>query len=125
MIRISSDGKVSIVYRADAPYFPNGVFTTSSGDLYVLEVGFIPPSSTIGPRVRKISANGKNELIATIGENKPGVLRGPAAQSLGVSTKGTLQFFLERGTLVAVVFALMMVSTAAFFIWRYRRRKHA
>lgn len=125
LLKISYDGKVSIVYRADPPYFPNGVFAAPSGDVYVMEVGLTLPNTSFGPRVRRISPNGKNEVIATVGEENQGMLRGPVAQSLGVATEGALQFSLEHAKVVALLVCLTIVSVTVFFLWRQRRRKQA
>jgi sugar lactone lactonase YvrE len=125
LLKVSSEGKISIVYRADPPYFPNGVFAASSGDLFVMEVGITLPATSIPPRVRRISADGKNEVIATVGQENPGVLHSPAAQSLVGSTESALQFFLDHTKLVVLVLALMIASATALFVWRYRRRKQA
>ena len=67
LLKVASDGKVSVVYRCDPPYFPNGVFATRGGDVYVLEFSFTPPGTTDQPRVRKISADGQNSIIGTTG----------------------------------------------------------
>jgi sugar lactone lactonase YvrE len=125
LLKVSSEGKVSVVYRVDPPYFPNGVFATPSGDVYVMEVGLTLPNTSFGPRVRRISPDGTNQVIVTVAEENAGILRGPAAQSLGVATESTLRFFLERTKFVVLVSALMIASTAAFFMWRRRRRKQA
>lgn len=125
LLKVANDGRVTVVYRADPPYFPNGVFAASSGDLFVMEVGMALPASSIPPRVRRISADGKNEVIATAGQENPGVLHAPAAQSLVGSTERALQFFLEHAKLVALILGLTIVSAAPFFLWRQRRRRQA
>jgi sugar lactone lactonase YvrE len=125
LLKIANDGKVSVVYRAEPPYFPNGVFATQSGDLYVMEVGFTLPSTWSGSRVRKISADGKNALLATVGEETPGTLRGSVARSMGIQIESALQFFLERTKLVVLILCLMVASVIAILWTRHRRRSRA
>jgi len=64
LLKISSDGKVTVVYRCDPPFFPNGVFATPGGEVYVLEFSFTPPSNLGGPRVRKITKDANVILTA-------------------------------------------------------------
>ncbi len=68
LLKIDSAGGGEIVSRAEPPYFPTGVAAVG-GNLYVLEVGFTLPNLTSGPRVRKITADGKSTILITIGEN--------------------------------------------------------
>ena len=63
LVKIANDGKWSVVYRVDPPYFPTGVFATPKGDVYVLEFSYAPPGTTDKPRVRKISADGQNRIV--------------------------------------------------------------
>ena len=71
LLKVSSSGKVDVVYRGDLPYYPNGVAVGPSGDLYVLEVGFKPPGTWLPARVRKIMRDGKSEIVASSGEMRP------------------------------------------------------
>lgn len=122
LLRIANDGKVAIVYHADPPYFPNGVFATPSDDLYVMEVGFTLPGKWSGPRVRRISADGKNVLLATAGEQEAGTLRTSVAQAVGVTVESFLQFLLERFKYLILIFSAILVAAIAF-AWRRRRRQ--
>ena len=70
LFKINREGKVDVLLRTDPPYFPNGVVAGPGGDIYVLEVGFTLPSSWSGPRVRKIAADGKSTILATVGARK-------------------------------------------------------
>lgn len=63
LLKIGKDGKAGVVYRLDPPYFPTGVFVTANGDVYVLEFSYTPPGTTDKPRVRKITADGENQII--------------------------------------------------------------
>ena len=122
LLRIANDGKVMIVYRADPPYFPNGVFAAPSDDLYVMEVGFTLPSKWSGPRVRKISADGKNTLLATVGGQEAGTLRRSVARALGVTVESSLQFLLGRFKFLLLVLSAILIA-AITFAWRKRRRQ--
>lgn len=44
-------------------YYPNGVTVDGVGNLYVLEVGFNPPSTLLAPRVRKITSSGSSSSL--------------------------------------------------------------
>ena len=83
LLKIGKEGKASVVYRLDPPYFPTGVFATANGDVYVLEFSYTPPGTTDQPRVRRISADGQNSILASTGRmvtvhvitNSPSYLR--------------------------------------------------
>jgi hypothetical protein len=122
LLRIANDGKVTVAYRADPPYFPNGVFATRADDLYVMEVGFTMPSKWSGTRVRKISADGSNALVATVGEQQPGTLRTSVAQGIGVSVESFLQLLTGRLKYLILVFSAILVATITF-AWRRHRRQ--
>jgi sugar lactone lactonase YvrE len=122
LLRIANDGKVTVAYRADPPYFPNGVFATRADDLYVMEVGFTMPSKWSGTRVRKISADGSNALVATVGEQQPGTLRTSVAQGIGVSVESFLQLLTGRLKYLILVFTTILVATITF-AWRRHRRQ--
>jgi sugar lactone lactonase YvrE len=68
LLKVAPSGKFDVVYRGESPYYPNGVAVAPSGDLYVLEVGFKPPSTWVPARVRKISAEGKSAIVAVSGD---------------------------------------------------------
>jgi sugar lactone lactonase YvrE len=125
LLRIANDGTVTVAYRADPPYFPNGVFATRTDDLYVMEVGFTLPGKWSGPRVRKISADGKNVLLATVGEQEAGTLRRSVAQGVGVTVESSLQFLLGRLKYLILVFSAILVATITFAWRRHRQRQRA
>ncbi|HJX90070.1 MAG TPA: hypothetical protein VJ372_06205 [Pyrinomonadaceae bacterium] len=68
LLRVAPSGKFDVVYRGESPYYPNGVAVAPSGDLYVLEVGFKPPSTWLPARVRKMTPEGKNAIVAVSGD---------------------------------------------------------
>jgi hypothetical protein len=47
------------------PWSPIGV-TTRGGDVYILETGDEPRSTTKGPRIRRIDADGALTTVATV-----------------------------------------------------------
>jgi sugar lactone lactonase YvrE len=122
LLRIANDGKVTVAYRAEPPYFPNGVFATRADELYVMEVGFTMPSTWSGPRVRKISADGKSELLATVGAQEAGTFRTSVAQGLGASVESFLQLLTGRLKYLILAFFAIVVATITF-AWRRHRRK--
>jgi hypothetical protein len=74
--------------------------TISGGDLYILEVGFTPPRTYIGPRVRKLSSGGKVTVLATVGEGQKVSGGKPAtgeSSSNGENVEGTSVGDIVRG----------------------------
>lgn len=65
LLKINSKGTSEVIFRGEEPYYANGVVHAPDGDLYLLEVGFQPPSTWLPARVRRLHANGKSEIIAT------------------------------------------------------------
>jgi hypothetical protein len=74
--------------------------TISGGDLYILEVGFTPPRTYLGPRVRKLSSGGKVTVLATVGEGQKVSGGKPATgenSSNGENVEGTSVGDIVRG----------------------------
>ena len=121
LLRIK-DGKTEVLFRSEPPYFPNGVVASPDGAIYVLEVGFTLPSAWSGPRVRKISADGSNRIIATAGFQDAGSVKAAVAREAGVATEGFLSFFLvgNRIKYGATILGVTLLSTVAI-LWRRRK----
>jgi hypothetical protein len=123
LLKIDSTGGVEVVSRAEPPYFPTGV-VAAGGNLYVLEVGFTLPNFTSGPRIRKITADGKSTILTTIGEEgsarKPG---SSLALRAGTTAESAIVFFSRDGrvkyTLTFITFGLFSFIA---FTWLRRRR---
>ena len=128
LLKINSGGKVDAVLRSDPPYFPNGVATTPAGDVYVMEVGFALPSKWSGPRIRRISSDGKNTAVGQVlAEGNSAALKAEAAQIAGRSAEATIGFFYTNAWAKYAV-GLLVISfvTLSIFAWkRRRRRRHA
>ena len=123
LLKITSGGKVEVVYRTEPPFFPNGVFATPAGEVYVLEVGFTLPNIMSGPRVRKLSG-GKNEIIAAVGADAPSGINAAVAEQAGSTAESVIEFFYLGGVtrFVAVILSLgLVVSTLV--IWKRKRRE--
>lgn len=123
LLKISTGGKVEVVYRTESPFFPNGVFATPAGDVYVLEVGFTLPNIMSGPRVRKLSG-GKNEIIATVGSDAPTGIKAAVAERAGSTAESVIEFFYLGGVTGFVVIILslgLIVSTLV--VWKRKRRE--
>lgn len=65
VIRIEPGGKTSIAYTSRRPWAPIGV-ATRDAILYILEDGHEPRSTTHGPRVRRLNADGSIDTLTTI-----------------------------------------------------------
>jgi sugar lactone lactonase YvrE len=126
LIKINGDGKVEVVLRVEPPYFPNGVVATPAGDLYVLEVGFTPPNISSGPRVRKISRDGKSTVVAVVGsENGTQNFKAALVQRVEVSLESILEFFLGEGGSKRVAILSAVILALFGLVWQHRRRRKA
>jgi serine/threonine-protein kinase len=123
LLKIMSGGKVEVVYRADPPFFPNGVFVTQAGDIYVLEVGFSLPNIMSGPRVRKLSG-GKNEIIAVVGADAPSGIKAEVTEQVGSTAESVIEFFYLGGlTRVIVILVSLGLIISTLVIWKLKRRE--
>ena len=116
-----SQGKVDVVLRSEPPFFPTGAAVTSTGDVYILEVGLTIPNISSGPRVRKLSSDGTVSMVAMVGEDRSQrSATAVAVERAGVVTESALQFAWEGRATKYVVIALLL--TSVFFILRRRKR---
>jgi sugar lactone lactonase YvrE len=122
LLKITNGGKVEVVYRAEPPFFPNGVAMTQAGDLYVLEVGFTLPGSWSGPRVRRLSG-GKNEIVAVAGPEAPSGFKAAVAERAGSSAETVIEFFYLGGVHRVIVILLTAGLLFSFLVIRGRKRK--
>jgi hypothetical protein len=65
VLRIAQDGIPVAILHAQKPWSPTGVALLGT-TLYVLEHGFVPPATSLGPRVRKLAPNGQVEIMAVV-----------------------------------------------------------
>ena len=118
------DGKAQLVLRSEPPFFPTGAAVTPTGDVYILEVGLTLPNISSGPRVRKLTADGKTIVVATVGPNRNE--RGTAAiasEKAGVAAESILQFFYEGRAARYILLATVLGLIGALIIWRRRRKE--
>ena len=126
LLKITPAGKVEAILRTEPPYFPNGVAAVGN-DLYVLEVGFTLPNLSSGPRVRKISADGKEAILTTVGAPNSGAAeKSSLAIKAGVTAENALVFVSVDGrwryTIALVSLGLLLLAA---LIWRRKRRARA
>jgi sugar lactone lactonase YvrE len=124
LLRITSRGKVDVVLRSEPPYFPNGAVATTSGDVYVLEVGFTLPNISSGPRIRKLSPDGSRVVVATVGDRGGKGLKADLAEKAGASAETAMQFFYS-GSLINCLIALagLTLVTVSVSIWKRKRKR--
>jgi DNA-binding beta-propeller fold protein YncE len=109
VLKISPEGKIVAVFPSEAGWTPTGV-TVAGTDIYVLEgQSEFLPNETKGPRVRKISANGKAITLATVGERAADTAVGNGAAK--TMTSGWVKWGIAMLMLVAVV-------VSAWRVWR-------
>lgn len=124
LIKINGAGKVDVLLRTDPPFFPYGVVAGPGGDIYVLEVGFTLPSTTSGPRVRKISADGKSTILAMIGVegNEAGSQTAAGGLVHGNTPASILTYFgISERTKYGIVILVAGVLCAGVVFWQRRR----
>ena len=125
LFKVAPDGKVEVILRTEPPYFPNGV-AVAGGDLYVLEVGFTLPNLSSGPRVRKISADGKQTIIATVGAGNNSIGEVPFAIRAGVTAESALVLVSGDGRWrYAVAIVGLGFLSLVIMIWQRKRRARA
>ena len=119
VLKITPAGKATTLLSDEQPWSPSGV-AFRNGNLYVLEYGFTPPHTAKGVRVRKLSADGRITLLASIDENgKPAVTENPASEGLvpKMETKQKAPYVL--------IGAAIGIFALSFIIWRVRRKNHS
>lgn len=122
LLKLTSGGQVEVVYRAEPPFFPNGVFATPGGDVYVLEVGFSLPGTWSGPRVRKLSG-GKNEIVSAVGPDAPSGIKAAVAEQAGSTAESILEFFYLGGaTRFVVILSTVRLIASTLVIWKRKRK---
>jgi hypothetical protein len=119
LLKISSDGKVTVVYRCDPPFFPTGVFATPGGDVFVLEFSFTPPSTWGGPRVLKITADGKMSLLTTASGETLGTTLPGAAPVRVLTSAGLLSSYRRTIFMTLLLGAGIIVTLLA---WRHHQK---
>jgi len=127
LLRITQAGKVNVVLRSEPPYFPNGAVATMSGDVFVLEVGFTMPNISTGPRIRRLTPDGKSVVVATVGEESGGQsFKVAVVKSKGVPAESAIQLSsAASGTkyLIALV-SLLVVTVSISLLKRKWRQRH-
>lgn len=112
VIQVAADGKVLNVIPSESGWAPSGVDVAGS-DLYVLEFqDKVFGSEAQGPRVRKVSADGKAVTLGTVGEKA----------NAAASTNDTA----NTGISSALKWALALLAVVAIAIsgWRVWRLLH-
>jgi sugar lactone lactonase YvrE len=130
LLRVNREGKVDVLLRTDPPFFPNGVVAGPGGYIYVLEVGFTLPSTSSGPRIRKLSADGKSTILATVGVEGNGTSSKTAGTSIVrpdppasiLTYFGISEGIGERTKYLVVILSAGILCTGVV-LWQRRRRQ--
>jgi hypothetical protein len=124
LLKVSRAGKVDVVLRSEPPYFPNGAVATASGDVYVLEVGLTLPNISSGPRIRKLSRDGKIVTLATVGDKGGGKgIKAALAQGAGQSAETAIQFFYNGSGTKYVIASVGVVSLTLVAVSFWKRKR--
>ena len=122
LLKVTPEGKTEVILRTEPPFFPNGV-AAAGNDLYVLEVGLTLPNISSGPRVRKISGDGKQTILATIGSTENRTVKTPIAVRAGVTAENALVLVSGDGrwryALAIIGFAIL---SSVFLVCRNKQR---
>ncbi len=132
VLQAQRDGRVSTALRARAPWAPAGVAVGRGGELYVLEIGFVPPRTYVGPRVRRLLADGRSDVLVEVGqtEHAAGTVAGRSVNDGGAATVAD-EIDADQNVAVAssgqrravkfsiVVLGLLLVAVGAL-VWRRR-----
>jgi hypothetical protein len=114
--KVETDGKVSRVARAEAPWAPTGVAVKGDGRVLILESCFTPPNVPNGPRVRELAADGTLKVLATVGlkENVAARLTSSQAARIGIDGADEYERNVERvERALALYFGLGLVAIGA------------
>ncbi|MDQ5846659.1 MAG: hypothetical protein M3539_15340 [Acidobacteriota bacterium] len=124
LLKIDARGQVSVVVRNEAPFFPTGV-ATAGGNLYVLEVGFTMPNISSGPRIRKITPDGKSTIVAVVGGEQEKSLRTSLTTNAGVTLERGLVSLTDDGRVKYVIasVSLAVIAMVTFVWWRGRKAR--
>jgi hypothetical protein len=128
LLRINREGKVDILLRTDPPFFPNGVAAGRGGSVYVLEVGFTLPSTSSGPRVRKITPDGMSTILATVGAETDRAVSKTTADSIVRAAPASILSYvgIARGIGERMKYGILILSGGILCtgaIWWQRRRR--
>jgi sugar lactone lactonase YvrE len=123
LLKVDTRGEVSVILRVEAPFFPTGV-ASDGRNLYVLEVGFTMPNISSGPRVRKITPDGKSTILVVVGGDQQS-LRTSLATNAGVAVERGIVSLSDRGRVKYVIasVSLAVIAMVAFVWWRGRRQR--
>jgi hypothetical protein len=122
LLKVTPNAPVEIKSRAEPPYFPTGVAAVG-GEVFVLEVGFTLPNLSSGPRVRKITAAGKDTILITVGAPGNGNAKVSLAEKAGITAETALVFASRDGRLkYSIAFASLGIVSVIAVTWRRRRR---
>ena len=125
LLKVTEGGRVEAILRTQPPFFPNGV-AVAGGNLYVLEVGLTLPNISSGPRVRKITADGKQTILTTVGARENGGKRRGLAERAGGPVEHAFVLASGDGRLKYSVGLIGIgIFSVVALIWQRRRRARA
>lgn len=116
LLKITPDGQASTVLQSGEEWMPTGV-AHRDGNLYVLE--FRSAHGALVPRVRRLSADGKVSVLATVGESRsiarPETRNGEKVEAVATHGRRSVSYKLMSACALALVLA--------FVAWGQVRRR--
>lgn len=116
VLKVAADGKVSTLVRPERPWSPTGIALAPTGDIYILEPALSVVNGWSGPRVRKLSPDGKISVVAVVGKGQVG---GEKLSTLGYAVD---KAFTEAWVNHVAVIAALCFLALAMLAWRLRGR---
>lgn len=116
VLKVAADGKVSTLARPERPWSPTGIALAPGGNIYMLEPALSVVNGWSGPRVRKLSPDGKVSVVAVVGKGQIGEEK---LSTMGyIVDKGFTEVWVNQVTIIAGLCFLAL----ALFAWRLRWR---
>ena len=116
VLKITPDGKVTTLIRAEQSWAPSGV-AFKDDDLYILEFESTPSPTSNRARVRKLSADGRVTVLGTTGEDEK-----PAASVSSTLENAEPLAESKQNPPYALIVAGLSTFALLFAIWHVRRK---
>ena len=129
VLRVGRDGQVNTLLRTAAPWLPTGLATGPAGTVYLLEIGFTPPRTFSGPRVRRVAPDGQSTVLVEMGQanrsrsvstTQEQTDEPQAADGAQKSVPVAAHALPRRVVKLSIVFVGLVLLAVSFFAWRRR-----
>ena len=115
VLKITPEGESTTSVRAEEPWYPTGVACLGN-DLYILEHSFTPAHAPLHTRVRRLTPDGRINVLATVGES------GTAAASLSGDDDPVQSEPKRRGRNLLIATGIVIFVLTSVILWRASTR---